>query len=232
MRALFFNKHTVYLPKWWLVIIILVLMVGVTLVCARNIASYLAITQPKHARYLVVEGWQDEYSLKQALELFQTSDYELLFTTGGPDLRHIVPKYKTYAEQSAAFFVSQGLEQHKLIIISTSASAQDRTFLSAVMVRKWFEKYNISTHAIDVFTQGVHARRTQKLYEMAFNLNSDVGVYASKPVGYSLSAWWDTSAGAKSVITETAGMIWVTCCFDPGKYGSHQELWGNYDKQD
>jgi len=207
-------------------------MVGVALVCARNIANYLAVTQPNHARYLVVEGWQDEYSLKQALELFQTSDYELLFTTGGPDLRQIDPMYKTYAEKSAAFFVSQGLAQQKLIIIPSPASAQDRTFLSAVFVRKWFEKHHISTPSIDIFSQGVHARRTQKLYKMAFQSNDDIGIYASKPVAYSLSAWWDKSAGAKSVITEIAGMLWITCCFEPGKYGSHQELWGDYIHQD
>jgi hypothetical protein len=205
------------------------LTLGGTLVCARNIASFLAVTEPQNARYLIVEGWQDEYSLRRALKLFHSRDYDLLITTGGPDLRYIQPIHKTYAEQSAAFFVFHGVEQKKLIVVATHASAQDRTFLSAVMVRKWFEKKDIHVSCIDVFTQDVHARRTRKLYEMAFQSKVDIGIYASKPANYSLTSWWNTSEGAKSVITESIGLLWVSCCFNPGKYGSHQELWGLYD---
>ena len=200
----------------------------VAILALRNLANYLAITQPEYGQYLVVEGWQDEHSLKQALTLFQDNQYELLITTGGPDTRHIVPKYKTYAEQSAAFLLKQGLDSKKLFVIATPASAQNRTFLSAVFVREWFESQNIDNASLDIVSNAVHARRTLTLYKMAFTSNTQIGIYASEPSGYSLSKWWETSDGAKSVLTEMAGIMWVTCCFNPGEAGSHQEKWGIY----
>ena len=227
MKSFFFSRHVVWLPKWWLILLGFLLISILMWVAVRHAATYLAVTEPINGQYLIVEGWQDETSLKQALAMFHLHHYQYLITTGGPDTRHIRPKYKTYAEQSAAFLVANGLKADKLIVIPTPASAQDRTFLSAVMVRKWLENNNMTKEKMDIFTEGVHARRTLTLYKMAFQSNDNFGIYASKPNNYSLSAWWKTSDGAKSVLTEVAGMLWVTCCFDPGKYGSHQEMWGS-----
>jgi hypothetical protein len=63
----------------------------------------LTFTHATHGRYLVVEGWQDEHSLVQALAVFHNKQYDYLITTVGPDSRHTAPLYNTYAEQSAAF---------------------------------------------------------------------------------------------------------------------------------
>ncbi|MBL1321907.1 MAG: hypothetical protein COA63_012730 [Methylophaga sp.] len=192
----------------------------------KNSASYLAVTQPKQGDYLVVEGWQTEDSLAQALNKFKGSTYQYLIATGGPDTRYINPEYKTYAERSAAFLLAQGLDARKLIVISAPASAQNRTFLSAVMVRDYLAKKNIAPISLDIFTQGVHAKRTHELYQMAFRDDDNIGIYSSVPANYDLKAWWKTSEGAKSVITEIVGLLWVKCCFNPGKPGSHQEKWG------
>ena len=226
MKTVFLKQHSLWLPKWWLVFSILVLMLILTSIFIRYLGYYLAETNPEYGPYLVVEGWQDEHSLKQALTVFQDNNYQYLMTTGGPNTRQVNPEYSSYAQQSAGFFIGNGLDSSKIIVIATPASAQDRTFLSAVMVRKWFEKQNITVTTIDVFSQGVHARRSRQLYEMAFQPSIKIGIYASISESYSLSKWWQTSDGAKSVIEEVIGIIWTACFFDAGKYGSHQEMWG------
>ena len=207
---------------------VLLATIFLTLIGLKNIAFYLAVNKPNQGDYLIVEGWQAEHSLKQALEVFQQGSYQYLITTGGPDARHINPKYKTYAEQSAHFLLSQGLDDAKLMVIPAPASAQNRTFLSAVMVRNRLLSQTDSALAIDIYTQGVHARRTYTLYKMAFREGDKMGIYASHPESYDLKTWWKTSEGAKSVVTEVVGMIWVKCCFNPGEQGSHQEKWGLY----
>lgn len=204
----------------------LLFFIAITLFCFKNIALYLALNKPNNGRYLVVEGWQSEQSLLQALNTFREGAYQYLITTGGPDTRTINPRFKSYAEESAAFLSSQGIGSKKLVIVSAPASAQNRTFLSAVMVRNWFTLQNIRPVSIDVFTEGVHARRTRILYQKAFGSMAEIGIYASMSENYDLSSWWESSAGAKAVITEVTGMVWVTCCFDSGKQGSHQEKWG------
>lgn len=113
-----------------------------------------------------------------------------------------------------------------MIAVAAPASAQDRTFLSAVKVRQWFEQENIAPTSIDVFSANVHARRSRELYSVAFGQATDIGIIAAHPDNFDLALWWQTSAGAKKVLAELSGWVWVRCCFEPGEKYSHQELWG------
>jgi len=63
---------------------------------------------------------------------------------------------------------------------------------------------------------------------MAFGDQYNIGINAAKTIEYTLDNWWKSSTGAKAVITETIGLIWVKCCFYLGEYQSHQEKWGLY----
>ena len=194
----------------------------------RNLAHYLALTEPMHGDYLIVEGWVDESSLSQAHKVFIKGRYKYLITTGGLD-KHC--KLESYAEKSARYFMSKGLPADKIIVIPTPESAQARTFLSAVMVRKWFQERSINDAVLDVFTEAVHAKRTHFLYKLAFRSTADVGVYASVPTRYELPIWWKTSDGAKLTLTELFGFIWAICFFEPAELNSHSEMWGINNRQ-
>lgn len=65
-------------------------------------------------------------------------------------------------------------------------------------------------------------------YQYAFHDQLEIGIIALPPTRYQLSHWWQTSDGLKAVIVETIGNVHTVCCFDPGEYGSHQEMWGVY----
>jgi hypothetical protein len=227
-KLLFFKRHSILLPRWWVALLLFLMSSLLVLLCVKNLAFYLATTAPKKGDYLVVEGWVNNASLEQALKVFRknSNKYQYIIVTGGPDSRDNSEYSKTYAELSAKYLLSKGVSKHKIIIVSTPASAQARTFLSAVMVRDWFLEEMISDPVIDVFTESVHARRTLFLYNLAFRQSSVIGVYASKPSSFSLSTWWESSDGVKSVVTELLGLIWATCIFEPGEYRSHQEKWG------
>ena len=229
MRSMFFKRHTLWLPTTWFLLILLFTF-GLTLVLGfRGIGLFLAQTNPKHAEYLVVEGWQGEQGLQQALLVFNNpkNNYKHLITTGGPNTQWGQKVWSNYADKSANYFVTHGLAAAKIVSIPSPASAQNRTYLSAVMVRDWFAKKSIKVNELDVFSQGVHSRRTRFLYELALPASS-IGIYASEPEGYQLPSWWGTSQGAKTVITEAIGFIWTICFFEPGAIGSHQEKWGRY----
>jgi len=223
-----FRRREILLPTIFGFAIIILLLVTISLVTLKNLATFLAHNEPIQGQYLIVEGWLGEPALLQALTTYKIGGYQFIITTGGPDTRHINPLHKTYAEQSAAFIRDQGFDESKLIVIATPASAQNRTFLSAVMVREWFLENNTTAPTLDIFSGDVHARRTHKLYKMAFADNTNIGIIAAQANGFDLQYWWRTSEGAKSVLAESAGLLRVTCCFDPGKRGSHQEKWGVY----
>jgi hypothetical protein len=114
-----------------------------------------------------------------------------------------------------------------IVIAPSPASAQDRTFLSAVMVREKLKELKIHPKAINVITADVHARRTELAYRYAFRDESmDVGVIALEPLNYAYLHWWETSEGAKSVLTELLGWAWMKLYFEPEKLNEREEIWG------
>jgi len=102
-----------------------------------------------------------------------------------------------------------------VVAVAAPPSAQERTFLSAVVARDWLRQQGGSVDAVDLFSGGVHARRSRLLYAMAFGPEVEVGVFAAQTRRYALEHWWTTSEGAKGVLYEAIALAWTTCCFTP-----------------
>jgi hypothetical protein len=227
LPALFKQRLVTFPTLWGWLLITLVLTIALSYTF-KHLAHFLAKNQPVQGQYLIVEGWVNEKALLQAKALFEQGQYDLLITSGGPDTNQIKPDYPSYADKAAAFLISQGFDANKLYAAPAPASAQNRTYLSAVKVRQWFESHNLKPGSFDILSSGVHARRTYKLYQMAFNDSNKIGIIALEPDRHSLENWWQSSDGIKSVLAEVVGLAYTYCCFDPGEIGSHQELWGLY----
>ena len=207
------------------IVVILVFLSGLV---AKNFANFLALNVPVSSHYLVVEGWLPKTGLKEALIEFERGDYDLLITSGGPDISEFDLGYLSYAERAGDELLKMGLDPSKLVIAPSPASAQDRTYLSAVMVRnKLAERLKAMPDSINVFSSDVHSRRSYILYKLAFrNTSTQIGIVANDSNKFNLASWWKTSEGAKSVLTEMFGWLWTKCCFESHEVGSHDELWG------
>ena len=225
--------QTVWLPTLWGWFALLVAS-GATLVAlAFGANAWLAPNQPlSHrleqdgARILIVEGWLDEADLMQAIEAFRRGRYERIVTTGGPMDGWVgVQSWRTYADRSASYLRQNGLGSVRIDAVPAPASQQDRTFLSAVMVREWAKHSGVALHTVDLFSAGVHARRSHRLFQMAFGADVQVGVLASRPLDVDPEHWWRSSAAAKAVLGELLSVAWTTCCFWPPQPGSHDEQW-------
>lgn len=224
-----FKRRHCYLPTLWGSLIIIFTLVILGGLAIKNFATFLALNAPVSSRYLVVEGWLPKTSLEAALIEFRQGNYELLITSGGPDLSGFnLEGHASYAERAAAELLKLGLDPNKLLIAPSPASAQDRTYLSAVMVRnKLLEHLKVQPDSINVFTGDVHSRRSYLLYKLAFrNTSTQIGIIVADSSNFQLSTWWKTSEGAKTVLTEMFGWLWAKCCFTPHEVGSYGELWG------
>lgn len=165
--------------------------------------------------------------LDQAIAAFRTGKYERVITTGGPIERWLDFRGSlNYADFAASYLKTHGLADIEVTPVSAPASAQDRTFLSAVKVRDWAARQGLVLSAFDVFSSGTHARRSRMLYRMAFGPNVEVGVLSARPGEYDERRWWRTSVGTKSVLEEVISLLWTMCCFFPAPSGSHEEMWG------
>lgn len=229
MIKLFFRRRYVVLPTIWAVLVLGCFFLAIVSLLAKNIAFFLAKQQPVEANVLVIEGWLELEALKQAYTEYKSGHYDLVITTGGAEARNFTDQFDSYAEQAAHQLNLLGLSMDNLKVIPTPASAQDRTYLSAVMVRKSIEATPSidKVKGINVFSGNVHSRRTYFLYKQAFDaLAIPIGIISASPEDFRLANWWQTSAGAKTVLVEFIGWVYAHCCFDLPAKGSHQEMWG------
>jgi hypothetical protein len=224
----FFRRHQIWLPTVWGWLVLLIFVAAAVFAAASSANEFFAPNEPvPGARVLVVEGWLDPTDLDQAVAAFRRGRYERVVTTGGPtDLWGAAQGWKTYADRAASYLKEHGLANVPIVAVPAPRSAQDRTFLSAVMVREWAQRSGLKLAAVDLFSAGVHARRSRVLYRMALGSGVEVGVLSAMPQDFDPERWWTTSSGTKLLMSETISLAWTKCCFWPAPPGTHDERWG------
>jgi hypothetical protein len=181
---------------------------------AFRLHDFLAVNAPVGARVLVVEGWMGPEELDQAAAAFRSGRYELLLTTGGP-----TPWWSdtherlSHAEVAAQFLIRRGLPAERVIAVPTMRLDHERTYQSAVSVREWAERSGRKLEALDVFSEGTHARRSRLLYREAFGEKVRIGVLSARVPDYDAARWWRTSVGAREVLDQAIGFVWAKLFF-------------------
>jgi hypothetical protein len=225
-----FRRREVVLPTVWGTLLLGAVFIALATLALRHLGAYLAPNEPASARdggsarTLVVEGWLEEDALDDAIAVISRGRYERILVSGGPiegwrDER----RFATFAERGTDYLRRHGVAAIPVVAVPAPASARDRSFLSALLVRDWLRRNAAGTDALDLFSAGVHARRSRLVYRLAFGPEVEIGIFASAPRTYPLERWWSTSDGAKSAIGELLALAWTKCCFWPGPPGSHEE---------
>lgn len=177
---------------------------------------FLAVSRPVRGEFLVVEGWVPTYALQQALEEFRSGGYRRLLTTGGPIAEEDRwAEYHTLAEAAAARLRNLGLSAESAEPIASVLVVRNRTYASALGVRRWFLEHGVPVKAINVVTLGAHARRTRLMYEKAFGSQVAIGIISVSNRSYDPRRWWESSEGVKEVILETIGYLYCRFFFHP-----------------
>jgi hypothetical protein len=222
-----FRRRKVWLPTFWGGLLMLAVAVALAAGLALSAFALMAPQAPAPgARTLVVEGWIDRAELRHAAAAARKGRYDRVLTTGGPIEPEIdLGDRKNLAARAAAELRAIGLTEVPVIAVPAPASAQDRTYLSAVMVREWVAQNDPALASLDLYSAGVHARRSWLVYRMAFGDAVEVGVLSAPPTHYEPPRWWTTSTGVKTVIGEAISLAWTKCCFWPAPKGSHEERW-------
>jgi hypothetical protein len=197
----------------WLALAVLV--IAAALLGAARVVAFLATDDPAPgARILVVEGWLEQADLRHAVAAIRTGRYERVLTTGGPvETWDDPPGRVSSAERAAAFLRAQVPAGIAVTAVPAPEAMQDRTFLSAVMLRDWAARSGVQLVAIDLFSAGVHARRSRMMFRAALGPAVAVGVLSAPPRYYDAGRWWASSSGVKTVLAETLALAWTACCF-------------------
>lgn len=177
-----------------------------------NIYPFLAVHRPLSvADALVVEGWLSDHALDGAIAEFKQGTYRLIIITSCPILHgYYLGDYQDFADLKAATLIKLGLPPSCVISLAVRGVKQHRTMQAALTLHQWLSNNpQQQIQAINIYTIGPHARRTWRLYQRVIPKAIRIGIIAAQPQDFSPHHWWKSSAGARSVISETVGFLYA-----------------------
>jgi hypothetical protein len=211
-------------PAGWLLLVVLTTALAITV--GRSLPAFLTVDEPargrdgRGAQTLVVEGWLEAGDLDQAAATLRGAHYQRVLTTGGPiESWNDTPRWNDYASRAADYLTLRAPGGPPVIAVPAPPTERDRTFQSALQVAAWARAAGVELSAIDVYSAGIHTRRSRSVYRLALAPAIEVGVRAA-PNPDSIRRWWTNSRGAKAVVGEALGVVWTACCFWPDRPAS------------
>ncbi len=187
---------------------------GLGVAAIVGVVPFLATVKPSHQGVLVVEGWLPDYALEEAKQTFESHSYRLVVVTGVPiEQGSFLGNFQDYAQLGAATLREFGMDEKRIVPVSCPDVPKDRTYSTACQVHRWLKEQS-SQEAVDVFTLGVHARRTWLLYRLALGSSRHVGIIAGEDRRFE-RRWWTTSSGFRIVTGEAIAFIYAKFLFYP-----------------
>jgi len=122
----------------------------------------------------------------------------------------IITSHQYFAEQAAYYLERMGADKSKIIALKSEVSSGSRTHGSAVAVKQWFGQMEIYKAKMNLFTMGVHAKRSHSLLEKELGADYKIGVISVDHPGYNPEYWYKSVRGIRTVAKETIGYIYYT----------------------
>ena len=166
---------------------------------------FLAVNHPIPANVLVVEGWIRTYTLSQVADEFKRGHYQRLLFVRSLDIDEY--EYET----GRATLLKYGVPADSLDTLYYPVVRKDRTYHTALAVKNWLAKHELSLASVNVVTVGPHARRSRLTFEKTFG--TPVGIIALDDEAYDSRHWWRTSEGVREVIGETIAYTYAKFFF-------------------
>ena len=170
---------------------------------------FLAKNRPlPQAELVLVEGWLADAEINEILK--RIGPDQMVVTSGGPIVFcQKILNYNTYAELGAARLIDAGIEPERILTVSAPPTDHDRTYVSALAVRKRLQQEGLFGKPAELYTVGAHARRSHLLFRRAFGRDYPLGVTSIAPASYHLDRWYLHSEGVRHVIGELLAWIYA-----------------------
>ncbi|MFC2100978.1 DUF1684 domain-containing protein [Bacteroidota bacterium] len=218
---LFSKKHRwgLTLFSWIILLVIFFLFVFIYI---KKINSFLSVNNKEDAKILVIEGWIPDYAISEAIIEFKTHSYQKIFTVGSTLMAgsHL-SGFHTHAEVAYKTILKLGFEKDKIVMVPSAHFTKDRTYASALALKRYFKAMDITVNSINMVTLGCHARRSRLLFKKAFGKDFNVGVISVNDESFDPGTWWKSSNGVREIIDETIAYIYAWIFFKPPKENNH-----------
>ncbi len=198
---------------WLVLLLMLALLFRIWM---GTVCTWLSLNKPVKAKTLVVEGWIEDYALKNAIIFYRENHYNRLVVTGIP-ITHWSDfvAFKNTAEGAIAVIKRDGFTDTIYRAVIPRSVTINRTYNTAVATRMLYEKHPGWRKAFNVYSVGVHARRSHLMFERAFGDNYKIGIIADTDRTFDPKYWWKTSKGFRNVSNEFVAFTYVWAFFHP-----------------
>ncbi len=183
-----------------LIIAVLAILGAITFV-----HRFLAVTRPTGRGVLVVEAWIPDQTLQSAASLFLNGSYRFLVVVGSQIERS--NQWENYSREASAELARAGIPSDQIIMINLPHQETDRTRATAEAFKKWLLSGNPSIRFIDVYTVGVHARKSWIIFQSVLGPRYQVGVIAGPEPSYNPNYWLASPRGVYLVFRNVAGYL-------------------------
>lgn len=208
LPKLYKKKNCIKL-SWFSILLITILLLVLLKIIANSLYDFLSPVKTTDTHVLVVEGWIDDFGIKEAYNIFQEGDYDLIITTGGPlEIGYLVTHFATSADLGKATFLSLGMDSTKIVSVSSKLVLTERTYQSAQTLNNWLNENRPDIKSFNFVSLGPHTRRSWFLFRKAMP-DKDIGVIAIRDKRFDAKKWWKSSKGTRTVLTETIGYFYV-----------------------
>jgi len=198
---------------WITIFVIIAIVFRVSLV---GVYYFLTVNKPINSKTLVLEGWVPAYAIKDAIKYFNENNYDRIIVTGLPIVNYeFISLYKNTAQATALALKHYGYYDTVYIATVPTNILIDRTFNTAVATRMLFDENPSWSKNFNIYSVGVHARRSRFMFEKAFGSNFNIGIIAHRDRTFDPKHWWKSSKGFRNVSNELVATIYVMLFFHP-----------------
>jgi hypothetical protein len=169
--------------------------------------SFLSDTDRQPPEVLVVEGWIGPFGVRSAFDEFESHGYKYVVATGGMSDQIWNDKRWSYALEGEKQLLRLGVPRSQLIVAVPIETENQRTYQSAVAVLKALQVANLHPRYVNVFTMGVHARRSRLVFAKVLGSQCKVGVISWLPSLYLHENWRSSSEHAVDFLKESVGYL-------------------------
>jgi hypothetical protein len=201
----FVKRKEVWVPTCWGWALVVFAIFALTMGYVKCIHSFLSFSKPVPAQILAVDGWSSVEGLELAASEFKAHGYVQLVVFD-PQGHWIISTLE-----------KAGINEKQITQLSVRPVSKDRTFAYGVALDNWLQSSGLPRKAVNVMTQGVHARRSLLLFRKALGPDAAVGVISYRNPNYDPDRWWGSSEGFKSVIDETIAYLYTELFFIPAR---------------
>lgn len=181
-----------------------------------GVHSFLAVSRPLKADILVIDGLMPGYAYDSVVKFIDRDKYKYVIATG-VELDYSLAREDSYnvAEVSYRKLISKHISNCNVEAAPCSYVIRDRTYSSALALKKWMADNGLAGHNFNLVSNGCHARRSWHLYRKAFRKELRPGIISITDLSYDPSHWYKSSQGVRIVLGEIIAYTYNVLFFHP-----------------